>query len=246
MCLLIVWLKTLPQNRQCPSLQGDRFNRGIISLPNRDLCILSLGLNCTTGVMLRFYSWVALFSLSLLFVLHLLSQDPFVTLTITISLSWDPSHLPYTPFNSYAVPCITTGQGVLFAYLFLVMDDYSFSQFSHICCIFLLLILLSITFHDLPFLLSGMFYLVLSCSFRLLSRSPLEYISPHTCTYSLLLICAIHALHLSCLESLAPRPNPPSPLVHFIAPELIKLLIISTSLRPTLKDSLLIYLCLLL
>ena len=43
--------------------------------------------------------------------------------------------------------------------------------------------------------------------------------------------------HLFCLESLAPRPNPPSPLVHLVAPELAKLLIISTSLRPTLKDS---------
>ena len=54
---------------------------------DRGLCILSLGLNCTMGVMLQFYSWVVLFSLSLLFVLHLLSQDPFVMLTITISLS---------------------------------------------------------------------------------------------------------------------------------------------------------------
>ena len=32
MCLLIVQLKTLPWNRQCPSLQEDRFNCGIISL----------------------------------------------------------------------------------------------------------------------------------------------------------------------------------------------------------------------
>ena len=170
-----------------------------------------------------------LFSLSLLFVLCLLSWDPFVTLTITTSLSWDPLHSLYMPFNPYTVPCITIGQGVLFVYLFLVMDDYSFSQFSPICCVFLLLILLSITFHDLPFLLS---------------RSPLEYISPHLCTYSTLLICTIHTSHLSSLESLAPRPNPPSPLVHLVAPELVKLLIISTSLRPTLKDSLLICLCL--
>ena len=60
-------------------------------------------------------------------------------------------------------------------------------------------------------------------------------------------------LHLSCLESLVPRPNPLSPLVHLIAPELtkllylvtpepFKLLIISTSLHPTLKDSLLSFL----
>ena len=32
MCLLIVQLKTLPRNRQRPSLQEDRFNRRIISL----------------------------------------------------------------------------------------------------------------------------------------------------------------------------------------------------------------------
>ena len=32
MCLLIVQLKTLPQNRQHPSSQKDRFNQGIISL----------------------------------------------------------------------------------------------------------------------------------------------------------------------------------------------------------------------
>ena len=91
--------------------------------------------------------------------------------------------------------------------------------------------------------------------FRLLSRSPLEYISPHICTYSTLLICAIHMSHLPCLESLALRLNLPSPLVHLVAPELakllylaapelVKLLIISTSLCPTLKDSLLNYFCL--
>ena len=106
-----------------------------------------------------------LFLGSALFVLRLLSQDPSVMLTITISSSWDPSHSLYAPFNPYAIPCITTGQGVLFAYLFLVMDNYSFSRSSRICCVLLLLILLSMAFHDLPFLLSGTFYLVLSCSF---------------------------------------------------------------------------------
>ena len=146
--------------------------------------------------LLRFYSWVTLFSLSPLFMLHLLSWDPFVMLTITTSLSWDPLLSPYTPFNPYAVPCTTTGQGVLFTYLFLVMDDYSFSQFSCICCVFLLLILLSITFHDLPFLLSRTFYSVSIMFFRLLSRSPLEYMSPHLCTYPTLLICTIYMSHL--------------------------------------------------
>ena len=128
---------------------------------------------------LRFSFWVVLFSSSLLFVLHLLSQDPFVMLTIIISLSWDPSHSPYAPFNPYAIPCITTRQGVLFAYLFLVMDNYSFSRSSRICCVLLLLILLSITFHDLPFLLSGTFYLVPSCSFAYLADL-LSSIEVHT------------------------------------------------------------------
>ena len=54
---------------------------------------------------------VALFSSSPLFVLRLLSQDPSVMLTITISSSWDPSHSLSAPFNPYTVPCITTGQG---------------------------------------------------------------------------------------------------------------------------------------
>ena len=120
-----------------------------------------------------------LFSSSLPFVPHLLSWGPFPMLTIIIFLSSNPSHSPYTPSNPYAVPYTTTRQGTLFAYLFLVMDDYSFSQFSCICCMPLLLILLSMTFHDLPFLLillsmafhdlpfllSGTFYLVPSCSF---------------------------------------------------------------------------------
>ena len=115
--------------------------------------------------LLQFSSWVALFFLSLLFMLHLLSQGPFPMLTIIISLSWDPSHSLYAPSNPYAVPYTTTGQGTLFAYLFLVMDDYSSSQFSRICCILLLLIFLSMAFHGLPFLLSETFYLVPSCSF---------------------------------------------------------------------------------
>ena len=42
------------------------------------------------------------------------------------------------------------------------------------------------------------------------------------------------------LESLVLRPNQPLPLVNFVAPELAKLLITSTSLCPTLKGSLLI------
>ena len=56
------------------------------------------------------------------------------------------------------------------------------------------------------------------------------------------MICTIYASHLPCLESLAPRPNPPSSLVNLVTPELAKLLITSISLRPTLKGSLLLYL----
>ena len=86
-------------------------------------------------------------------------------LTITIFLFWDPSHSPYMLSNPYAVPSIIAGQGILFAYLFLVMDNYSSSQFSCISCVLLLLILLSMIFHDILFLLSGMFYLVPPYSF---------------------------------------------------------------------------------
>ena len=107
------------------------------------------------------------------------------------------------------------------------MDTYSSSWFSHIDYMFLLLIFPSLTFHDL---------------LPLLSRSIPEYISPHTCTYSPLLICTIHASYLPCLESLASGPNLPLPLVHFVTPELAKLLITSISLHSTLKDSVLVYL----
>ena len=132
---------------------------------SRDLCILSLGLNCTMGVMLRFSSLAVLFSLFLLFMPHLLFQGPFLTPIITIFLSWDLSHSPYATSNLYTVPCITAGQGIFFASLFLVMDTYSSSQFSHISCILLLLILFSMIFHDVLFLLSRMFYLVPQYSF---------------------------------------------------------------------------------
>ena len=120
-----------------------------------------------------------LFSSYLPFVSHLLSQGPFPMLTIIIFLFWDPSHSLYVPSNPYTVPYTTTGQGTLFAYLFLVMNDYSFSRFSHICSILLLLILLSMTFHDIPFLLSGTFYLVPSCSFTY-SADLLSSIQVHT------------------------------------------------------------------
>ena len=78
--------------------------------------------------------------------------------------------------------------------------------------------------------------------FCLFSRSLPEYISPHTCTYSLLLICTIYMSHLPCQVSLAPRPNPPLPLVNLVTPKLAKLLITSISLHSTLKGSLLLYL----
>ena len=132
---------------------------------DRGLCILSLGLNCTMGVMLRFSFWAVLFSSFLLFVPHLPSQGPFLTPIITIFLSWDLSHSPYMPSNPYTVPCITAGQGIFFASLFLVMDAYFSSQFSRIGYILLLLIFFSMIFHDFLLLLSGMFYLVPQYSF---------------------------------------------------------------------------------
>ena len=125
---------------------------------------MSLGLNCMMGVMLQFSSWAVLFSLFLHFVLHLPSWGPFPMPIITIFLSWDLSHSPYTPSDPYAIPCITTRQGMFFTSLFLVMDAYSSSQFSRISYVFLLLIFLSMIFHDVLLLLSGTFYLVLQYS----------------------------------------------------------------------------------
>ena len=115
--------------------------------------------------MLQFSSWVALFSLFLLFMPHLPSWSPFLTPIITIFLSWDLSHSPYVPSNPYTILCVIAGQGIYFASLFLVMDTYSPSQFSHIGYIFLLLIFFSMIFHDFLPLLSRTFYLVLQYSF---------------------------------------------------------------------------------
>ena len=84
---------------------------------------------------------------------------------ITIFLSWDLSHSLYVPSNPYTIPCITTGQGIFFTSLFLVMDAYSSSQFSHIDYVFLLLIFLSMIFYDFLLLLSRTFYPVPQYSF---------------------------------------------------------------------------------
>ena len=194
-------------------------------------------------MVLWFSSWAALFSLFLLFVPHLPSWDAFLMPIIIIFLSWDLSHSPYAPSNPYTVPCITAGQGIFFASLFLVMDAYSSSRFSRIS--YICIPLTHLLFHDIPWLSTLTQQNILpsfTVFFCLFSRSLPEYISPRTCTYSLLLICAIYASHFPCLESLAPRPNPPSPLVNLVAPELTKLLITSISLHPTLKGSLLLYL----
>ena len=161
-------------------------------------------------LLLWFYSWVALFSLSLLFMLRLLSWDPFVTLTITISLSWDPSPSPYAPFNPVhrSLHYYWTGGTLCLSFL-----SHGWLLLQPILLYLLCIPLTHPSFYNVPWpsiltqrniLLSSVMF------FRLLSRSPLEYISPHTCTYSTLLICAIHASHLL---SLAPRPDPPSPLV---------------------------------
>ena len=174
--------------------------------------------------------------------LYLPSQGPFLTSIITIFLSWDLSHSLYTPSNPYTIPCITAGQGIFFASLCFIMDAYSSSQFSCISYIFILLILL---FHNIPWRSTLTQQNILpspAVFFHLFSRSLPEYISPCTCTYSLLLICAIYVSHLLSLESPASRPNPPSPLVNLVTPELAKLLITSISLHPTLKGSLLLYL----
>ena len=210
--------------------------------------------------MLRFSSWVVLFSSSLLFVLCLLSRDPFVMLTITISLSWDPLHSPYAPLTPMPFLALLPDRGALC----LSLLSHGWLLLQPILLYLLCVPLTYPSFHNIPWpsiltqrnvLLSSIMF------FHLLSRSPLEYISPHICTYSTLLICTIYASHLSCLESLAPRPNPPSPLVHPChtrARQALDYLYKSTSyfeglfahlpllasisLRPTWKDSLLSFL----
>ena len=132
---------------------------------DRNLCILSLDLNCMTGVMLQFSSWAALFSSSCPFVPHLLSQGPFLMLIITISLSGTPYIHHMCPLTPTLFLALLPDREYPFAYHFLVTDTYSSSQFSRIGCIPLLLILFSMTFHDILFLLSGTFYLVPLCSF---------------------------------------------------------------------------------
>ena len=120
-------------------------------------------------LLLQFSSWAVLFSSFLHFVLHLPSWGPFLMPIITIFLSWGLSHSPYMPSNLYTVPCIATRQGTFFTSLFLVMDPYSSSWFSHISYVFLLLIFLSMIFHDVLLLLSGTFYLVPQYSFAYLA-----------------------------------------------------------------------------
>ena len=115
---------------------------------------------CKWMVLLQFSSLAVLFSLYLLFVPCPPSQDPSLMPIIIIFLSWDPSCSLYALSNPYAVHCITTGQGISFSSLFLVMDAYSSSWFSHIDYVFLLLTFPSLMFHDFPPLLSRMFYLV--------------------------------------------------------------------------------------
>ena len=198
--------------------------------------------NLAVSRVLWFSSWAVLFSSSCPFVPHLLSWGPFLMLIITIFLSWDPLHSPYAPSNPYTVPCITTGQGISFC---LSLLSHGHLLLQPILSYWLHTPLAHSLFYDIPWhsILTQQNILPSSAMFfSLLSRSLLEYISPCTCTYSVLLICAIHTSHLFCLESLAPRPNPPSPLANLVTPELAKLLIISTSLCPTLKGTLLLYL----
>ena len=123
-----------------------------------------------------------------------------------------------------------------------VMDYYFSSQFSHINYVFHLILILFSYIPWLSILTQQNFPHPSLMFFCLLSRSLPEYISPHTCTYPTLLICAIYGLYLPSLESLVPRPNLPLPLVLLVASELTKLLITSISLRPTLKGSFLVYL----
>ena len=128
MCLMVVQLKTLPQNRQQPSLQEDRFNQGIISLLQQGLYIVSQGLNCMKGIMLWFSSLVLLFFLSLHYMLPLLSQDSSHIAITIIFLSWDCFPLPNVHFNPYAVHLYyQTGDTS-----FTLSHEHFYNQFSHI------------------------------------------------------------------------------------------------------------------
>ena len=221
-------------------------------LVHSSLCIFSLitapgPINPITELMEYYDSLLGLCSFPHLVLLCYISFPgvPFLCLPSLSPYSGTPYIHCMHPLTPTPFLALLPDRGIPFAYCFLVMDTYSFSWFSHIGCILLLLILFSMTFNDILFLLSGMFYLVPPCSFAYSADLFWSiYVSPCTCTYSVLLICTIHTSHLFCLESLAPRPNPPLPLVNLVTPELTKLLIISTSLCPTLKDSLLFYLCL--
>ena len=167
MCLLIVWLKTLPRNRQHPSSQEDRFNHGIISLLRQGSMHIEPGSQLYDGGNITvLFLGSTLFLISSFCATSLLPGFLSYTYSIiTIFLSWDLSHSLYTPSNPYAVPCIIARQGIFFASLFLVMDAYFSSQFSHISYILLLLLFPSLIFHDFLPLPSGTFYLVPQYSF---------------------------------------------------------------------------------
>ena len=90
---------------------------------------------------------------------------PFLCLSSLSSYPGTP-HIYHThPLTPMLFLALLPDRGIPFAYCFLVMGTYSSSRFSRIGCILLLLILFSMTFHDILFLLSGTFYLVPPCSF---------------------------------------------------------------------------------
>ena len=146
-------------------LAGHLGQEKMLELLERSYFWLGMSMYVKNYVLLQFSSLAVLFSSSHPFMPHLLSWGPFLMLIITIFLSWDPLHSPYAPSSPYTISCITAGQGIPFAYRFLVMDTYFSSWFSHIGCVPFLLILFSMIFHDILFLLSGMFYLVPQHSF---------------------------------------------------------------------------------
>ena len=134
-------------------------------------------------MMLRFSSWVVLFFSSLLFVPHLLSWGPFLMLTITTFLSWYPSHSPYKlskPLRCSKYYCHTGGT------LCLSLLSHGWLLLQPILLYQLHTPLTHSLFHDIPWCSVLTQQNVLPCSamfFRLLSRSLLEYISPHMYLY---------------------------------------------------------------
>ena len=116
---MIWWWREWSQVLCCTQTTQRWANALLANMARQHTNLLVLFVSQTIQWLLQFSSWVALFSLSLLFIPRLLSWGPFLMLTITIFLSWDPLCSPYVPSNPYTIPCITTRQRISFCLLLL-------------------------------------------------------------------------------------------------------------------------------